>query len=597
MPKAFDHSKSRTLVCLICRNKIFKTATRIHSGSKLLAKIRTYYKLFENYDPGDMTFPNSLCNNCVRGLYRCDGGQTDPPYVRACAYVNGLLHAHDPIHTRKCAGAAACNICSTARQKYKTQALDPCSCSTCIEINKRPPKTNKVQPQPTTAPEKYSFTAKDLIDIQAQQHASDIQIIRLSSSIRKICGKNSVEPNLRDLLRENALKLTDFFTTTMAKMHVCDSSVLQDRIIVHCVDLEAFIMHVIKEREYDPYNHLVRIGLDGGQNMFKLVLNIINTSDNVEPGQYKDSGVRKTFIIAIAESIKENYENVNTIMDKITNFDRIKYYICSDLKLINIICGIQSSSSKHPCPYCIADNSNLFLENFPKRSVNSITISASAFQRAGSAIKECMLYDNCLKEPILPGYKEEYILDICAPPQLHIVLGVVKLVYDNMYKEWPGAALWIAELNIKQKNYHSGAFVGNDCMKMLKNIDKLQQMAPIQIQRFVHLLRIFYKIVESCFGMDLDPDYKVYIKNFKQVYSDLHIKVTPKVHILTEHIPDFCEKNNRSLGWFSEQALESTHHDFHVNTWKKQSYKRNLGHSNYASKLKDAVVSYNSKNI
>ena len=97
--------------------------------------------------------------------------------------------------------------------------------------------------------------------------------------------------------------------------------------------------------------------------------------------------------------------------------------------------------------------------------------------------------------------------------------------------------------------------------------------------------------------MILDPQYELHIRTFKEIYCDLGINITPKVHILTEHVIDFCQSNNRSLGWYSEQALESTHHDFYSNTWIKQSYKRNIGHPQYAKNIKDAVVSHNSKNI
>ena len=47
------------------------------------------------------------------------------------------------------------------------------------------------------------------------------------------------------------------------------------------------------------------------------------------------------------------------------------------------------------------------------------------------------------------------------------------------------------------------------------------------------------------------------------------ISITPKVHILTEHVPDFCKKHGYSLGWYSEQALESCHYDFLRNCWER----------------------------
>ena len=478
MPKVFDHEKSRSLVCLVCRKKIFANGRKIINGSNTLAKIRKLYKIFEQYDPEDMTVPNSLCSNCLRGIYRCTDEHSTPPRVMACAYFK-----NDKIHTRGCVGA--CNICTTARQRFKSKTVGSCSCSTCMKYN-GPPKAKRTKA--AVAPKKTQISAKDLIEIQSEQHCSNTQIRKLSSSIRKLFGRSAVQPEVMNLVRENSSRLEEFFTTTTTKMHVSESSVPQERIIVHCIDIEALLMHIIKEREYNPFNHLVRIGLDGGQTMFKLVMNIINTTDDVQSDQYKDSGVRKTCILAVVEGIKENYENVNTIISSINNFDRIKYFICSDLKLINIICGIQSCSSKHPCPYCLAESHNLFSSEFPKRSVKSISDSSHAFKRAGSVAKDSKMYGNCINLPLLPGCTEEFILDVCAPPQLHMLQGIVKHVYDNIYKEWPGVAHWLAEINIKQKNYHNGTFVGNDCMLMLKKLDKLQQMAPLCIQKYVHLL-------------------------------------------------------------------------------------------------------------
>ena len=69
--------------------------------------------------------------------------------------------------------------------------------------------------------------------------------------------------------------------------------------------------------------------------------------------------------------------------------------------------------------------------------------------------------------------------------------------------------------------------------------------------------------------MDLNPQYQYYIKHFENVYKDLGISVTPKVHILIRHVPEFIKKHNRSLGWYSEQALESIHYDFLRNFWEK----------------------------
>ena len=50
---------------------------------------------------------------------------------------------------------------------------------------------------------------------------------------------------------------------------------------------------------------------------------------------------------------------------------------------------------------------------------------------------------------------------------------------------------------------------------------------------------------------------------------DLGITISLEVHILTEHVTEFCKNRNNSLGLYSEQALESSHYDFLRNCWEK----------------------------
>ena len=88
---------------------------------------------------------------------------------------------------------------------------------------------------------------------------------------------------------------------------------------------------------------------------------------------------------------------------------------------------------------------------------------------------------NCIFEPIIPGNDNECILDMCAPPELHLIQGIVKHVYDNIYNEWSGVTIWLDLINIKKYIYHYGTFVGNNCFKRLKNIDKLQLLTPLNM--------------------------------------------------------------------------------------------------------------------
>ena len=592
MPKVkLNHASSRALICLICRYKIFRKGRILKDNATLTNVIREKYSVLNNYDPSNMIHPNAICSTCCRAIAKYNNNAGSLPPIKACAYIN-----QDPtIHTRMCSITFACSICKTARQRYKPSIREPCICSICQNMNDTLLSNKNMC---TEKPKHTQISTRDLLNIQKHQNSSNNKMIKLAKSLRSICGRNAVEPGFRENLREISKSADKFYSQTNLYLNIGGTVGYAERVVVHCIDIEELITHILDARGYDPYNHLIKIGLDGGGGIFKVVMNIIDTTGLHDSGPYLDTGVRKCIIIAAAEKIKEDYNNINLILSKIRNLDKIKFHICADIKLINIISGLSSCAAKHPCPYCAVDISQFFHGNDDKRTIGNIKHSASAYKQAGSNKKDAQLYNNCINDPIIPGDDTELILDICSPPQLHIMQGIVKHIYDKIYKEWSGVRAWLEFLGIKQKDYHNGAFVGNDCMTMFRNLDKLQQMAPLNIQKYVHILRCLYQVVESCFSsMSLDPEFESYIQKFKEVYMDLGISITPKVHILTEHVPDFCKRHNKSLGLYSEQALESSHYDFLRNCWENQSYKRSLGHKDYAQSLKSAVISYSSKNI
>ena len=99
-------------------------------------------------------------------------------------------------------------------------------------------------------------------------------------------------------------------------------------------------------------------------------------------------------------------------------------------------------------------------------------------------------------------------------PELHILLGPVNTPYDELTKEWPQAEEWSTKLNIKREEYHGGKFNGNDSRKLIKNLSVLKEIAPTPSLR---------------------------ISTFRQAYRKLRINVTPKVHAVFHHIPEFCD--------------------------------------------------------
>ena len=92
MPKVKrNHTSSRSLICLICRFKIFKNGRILTDKMKLTEIIRGQYNLLSHYDPSDTTFPNAICSTCCRGVYSSAGNEGGRlPLLRACAYTHTL---------------------------------------------------------------------------------------------------------------------------------------------------------------------------------------------------------------------------------------------------------------------------------------------------------------------------------------------------------------------------------------------------------------------------------------------------------------------------------------------------------------------------
>lgn len=87
----------------------------------------------------------------------------------------------------------------------------------------------------------------------------------------------------------------------------------------------------------------------------------------------KDKGVKKIMILAIVEDVQENYENILKIWLLFGLKDSaMKFKISCDLKLANIILGLMSHSSNHPCTWCDSKRDNLYEKGELRNLQNTI---------------------------------------------------------------------------------------------------------------------------------------------------------------------------------------------------------------------------------
>ena len=262
------------------------------------------------------------------------------------------------------------------------------------------------------------------------------------------------------------------------------------------------------------------------------------------------------------------------------------------MKLANIICGLQAHSSAHPCSWC-----DILSKDLAKcgslRTFGLIRIATDA------NIKKVSLFRNSVNEPIINASVASFVLDVLPPMELHLLLGVVNHLLQSPSKIWTHAPEWLALLHIQQQPFLGGQLAGNERRKLLKNADVLERLAQqhsfFPSVPFIDTLRKFNGVVHACFSNTLYYSYAEKIEQFRVSYLQLQgTTITPEVHAVIHHVPQFIQRHNSSLGIYSEQATEALHYLFR-NNW--QRYKRPSNHPEYEDRLQRCITDFNSKKM
>ena len=142
-------------------------------------------------------------------------------------------------------------------------------------------------------------------------------------------------------------------------------------------------------------------------------------------------------------------------------------------------------------------------------------------------------------------------------------------------------------------------------MKLLSRAGNLTDYIGVQteevqkkISDISDSLKKFKVVVDQCFGVQLFPGYKHAIGEFCSSYRLLpNITFPPKYHLVESHITQYLDRRGdgtKGLGYWSEQAMESCHHDF-KQFWSLTAV--HPDHPDFAEKLLNAVIKYNSLHI
>ena len=180
--------------------------------------------------------------------------------------------------------------------------------------------------------------------VQLNTGLSNNRIKQLALTLNFISPQRVVEPYFAKKFSEQGKLLNDYCTVSKVKFSNCDTI----REVVHCKDVASLLQFVLSARNVSD-QPLVKIGIDGGGDFFKMSLGVLETtpeptspvlkSPKLCSSSFKDFGVKKQLLIAISEGMPETYENIQNLL-KLTQSNSIHFFLSCDMKVANIICGI-----------------------------------------------------------------------------------------------------------------------------------------------------------------------------------------------------------------------------------------------------------------
>lgn len=360
-----------------------------------------------------------------------------------------------------------------------------------------------------------------------------------------------------------------------------------------------------------------KIYIDSGEGSCKVLASVIDEHQDPEimdnkveqPGN-RLSGVNRVLVLAYVEQIQETHTNMRKVLE-LLNLKDIRYTVCGDLKIVNILLGLSSHGGKYACALCygVCD-----LSAGPPRTFRHLQEQYAMYEAAKFPVKKMQLYYNVVKPCLLYiSNLDDHISTIIAHPELHYLIGVVnwcyKLVKDILgTKSFKQLEDWCRHRGITIHGYQGGGLDGNNGKKFLSRCKDLGELlpdtaAPTAIA-IIDLLTKFDKVVSGCFGYELASNYALLLDQFTTSVWELRyvcetnlgikLSVTWKLHMIVSHIKPDLDKTGEGLGKDSEQTGEAGHAKMKREMGR---FKRDKGNSHHGERMLAGVRRFVTKRI
>ena len=236
--------------------------------------------------------------------------------------------------------------------------------------------------------------------------------------------------------------------------------------------------------------------------------------------------------LAHAVEMEETYQSLKDLLDCI-NYDNEKWVICSDLKVVALLMGLQMGYTKHMCFLCMWDS---------RDDANHYSRRAWPF-----------------RETYTPGQANVKQVPLVAPdkiilPPLHIKLGLMKNFVKAMKHDNPGFQYLRSKFAaVSDAKVKAGVFTGPQIRDVIKDVQFETTLNELEQNAWAS----FKLVVANFLGNKKADNYVELVNDLLGNYHAMGCSMSLKLYFLHSHL-DFFPQN---LGDVSDEHGERFHQD------------------------------------
>lgn len=550
---------SLNLFCYVCGHFLPKSSTKFGSLSddfKLL-----YSKYFDGFeiDTDPWFVPKHVCRTCYTTLldwkkskgkiqmrFRVPmywvmprGGVHDESNCYACAnHIGGQNKKKMKKHIYKSVESAQIPLEHIKDDEtntyvtYKTVTPDIISTSTLVtrQTATSVETENYSVYEPSTA--NWDKRPQPISEIEMDNIVASLGLSKLNSEklARILKKKNVLAPDVR---------ITKYRKRQEDYQNLYDINA--EKTYAYCSDPHLLMLAMFVERAYDPEEW--RLFIDSSKNSLKVVL--LHVSNKVP-----------AIPLAYSTETKETHEVLARIMDDI-NYHQHGWKICCDLKVVTMLCGLQSGRTKYMCFLC------KWVSTWKKGDAADIK-----YKEQLPALRDPHNHEigkfNAIADRIVPN------TDKILLPLLHIKLGIVKSFIKRIYVEekiaeclqkiFPG----ISDAKLKEGMHgflcsvlclfyfitfnffleiHSllqlGVLNGPDIRKLISD----KSFEKVLDKNIVAAWRAIKAVIKGVLGKKRAADYEARVKTMLHWFQIVGVRMSLKIHLLHAHLDKLKEQS------------------------------------------------------